>query len=893
MDFPVDILTLAVPALIILAFIVQFILLLHFTRSLTKAYPAHKNTIYVLFFIAFAMSLYPYYYYGYSNEAYIFFLKSLLSIPLVFFLPGYLAYNAFMKEGAGIEPPEILFLQVMGSVLLSGWIGLILAELGFFSLMNLCILLLLFCCIIKFKFHVKLDLSSFLDIRIDKGALPIIGILLLSIILFFHPYPWILGNLDQGTYVNTGVNIANTGSIIVHDSLMGSLGSDLVDNIFYVFYLGHGVQYPGFYLTDNPGTVIPQFFYLWPTWIAIFYSMFGLSNSFFLTPVIGLLSVFSIYFAGKTLFNKNVGLLASLLLSINFAQIWYSRDPMSEMLTMLLFFSGLSLFILFMKNPSQKYFGVLSAFCIGGDFLTRIDTVFIAIPFILYFGYLWFYDRLKKEHWYFIIPLVLLIAHTILTAVLISWPYTDVIFNINITNGVQISSTIYLVSIGSILLSILIVLMAKYKKSLIIAANNMEKYSPYLKHGITLLLISGVIFAYFIRPSGDLYTSESYNFVKLSWYLAGLFGILLATAGFILIIYKRPFNEVFIFLSVLLIYTVFYVISIRNDLWQPWWVRRFLPVVIPAAIICIAYLIDWARGLNIRLPKPMFSVVTLIPILLVVFLAASFMVTDYKILNFTQYGNSIDDVANISKLIDNNSIILYRSNQYTDMLAVPLHYIYGDEVVSAYMTNQSIDQIVKWMSENKSIYLLGFDGFGQNDSDNSDLISYTTNWTIIQDPTWGGRFDIHIPGDPRVDRYTYTFQLLNNSSDLSDLTLLYFNDTGWSDVFAWEHPPNVVGENNASVTIYSMNNKTSDLIFDLKCMYPDSTLEVYLNGNIAGKANITTNYSRVELPVNLMAGDNTVMFYSMDSPQENLDKLSLNSNDSEDICFTFEDIMIE
>lgn len=237
-------------------------------------------------------------------------------IPLIFFVPGYLLFHIFLKEPFhDLEFSEVIFLQILGSILISGWIALALAELGYFSAFNLLIILLIICGIMSLQLNKKFDLISIKFPKFDYDILAIIILIVIAVVSFFHPAEYIFGNADAGVYVNTGVNIAKTGSIIIHDNLLKNESVNFYESFVMqsrfeeVHYTPWG-KFPGFYVSDSDrGIVIPQFFHLYPSWIAIFYSIFGLKNGLYLTPLFGLLGILSIYFAGKTLFNRKIGFL--------------------------------------------------------------------------------------------------------------------------------------------------------------------------------------------------------------------------------------------------------------------------------------------------------------------------------------------------------------------------------------------------------------------------------------------------------------------------------------------------------------------------------------------------------------------------------------------------------
>lgn len=74
-------------------------------------------------------------------------LQPLISLPLFFFLPGYATLAAFGAFGAEAVPaesqrsredvPDLCFLSLLLSVLLTSWVALLLGEIGWLTLGNL------------------------------------------------------------------------------------------------------------------------------------------------------------------------------------------------------------------------------------------------------------------------------------------------------------------------------------------------------------------------------------------------------------------------------------------------------------------------------------------------------------------------------------------------------------------------------------------------------------------------------------------------------------------------------------------------------------------------------------------------------------------------------------
>jgi 4-amino-4-deoxy-L-arabinose transferase-like glycosyltransferase len=896
MGIIIDIITLVAPVIIISSFIAISIAILYIARWSLKNSHQYKNVVYTGCAIALTILLYLYFYYAYSNDALTYLIKALISIPLILFLPGYLLYQVFIAEKIELRFIEKIYLQMSGSILVSGLIGLLLADAGLFSLIHLLISILVVCCIIWWKLNFKVSVKFNTKININVYEIGLILILILAVSLFFHPNPWILGGRDQGVYINTGVNIANTGSILIHDNLLKSLNVSEYGNFFSIGdnhsnnpAIYEGSQYPGFYITDSQtGAVTPQFFYLWPSWIAIFYSIFGLSIGLFVTPFFAVLSIISIYLVGKTLFNSRVGLLAAFFSTLNFAFIWYSREPTTEIFTMFLIFLGIFAFVHLSRQSSfsKYYYAIIASLCLGEIFLTRIDTVLLLIPFILFLVYLWVEHQFKAEHMVFVIISVTMGIYALLSAIFISTPYTFDIIGLTLSDRlISLFNHLSIFSSGMAVLFLASIISFDYRGFVSHKIKNIVKFLPYIRAFIVILILLGMIYLLFIRPQGEI-TSDSYNLVKVSWYMGGFFGVVLASLGCIMILYKKPYRESYFFLSIFLMYSIFYILSAKISPDQPWWIRRYLPIVIPMAIICIAYFID-----QLYMVSKSSKIIKVISMILIILLIIPSIASDLKIVSFQEYGHALEDVDNMSKMFSDNSIILYTSNYYTERIATPLHYIYGKNVTSVNSYNQSLDMIDKWIASNKTVYLI--DTIGNNDisQNNGNFSSYSVAWTVIEDLSWQNYYYFYLPYDPQVQRHTYYITNLSNLDSLN--YLIIFNTSNFYDVEYWNATPTRWESNNASIYVYSPNDTDVVLSFNITSFYQPRTLRIYLNGGIVDDHQISTEFNQIAVPLHLKKGNNDIMFSSLEGSESPSNIKELNNIDPRNFSFAFQNMSIQ
>lgn len=127
-----------------------------------------------------------------------------------------------------------------------------------------------------------------------------------------------------------------------------------------------------------------------------FYSLYFLFKIFGYTTfvarvysaILGVASVFSLYVFGKELINKQVGLIASFLLSINYFHLYYSQEARPYQLLLLCSILSFFRLILYIKKPTRKnaiIYGVISAVMIHSHFfgLFALVTQYLILFFFL------------------------------------------------------------------------------------------------------------------------------------------------------------------------------------------------------------------------------------------------------------------------------------------------------------------------------------------------------------------------------------------------------------------------------------------------------------------------------------------------------------------------------
>lgn len=320
-----------------------------------------------------------------------------LVLPLLLYLPGWALLHA--ARAAAPDPLERHYERVVVSALFSGWLALLLAELGAFSLgLQLAITLAL--CggawlfrrggtgarghggsgIARLRAVARARLASFGGFRAfrDPSAphaprpapqlltlIAFAAIGLLALILVARPFEVVLGVRDAGVYANTGFAIARTGSIAQSDPLLAALGQaaesddpalaepakQAISNFLISQprdrYLATRLRAAGFFVNEGEigaGRVIPQGLHLFPVWIGLLTAVGGPLLGLFAPGLLGFLGAWSVGMLGRRLAGPWVGALAFLFLALNGVQVWFSRYSTAETAAQFLIWAGLYFF---------------------------------------------------------------------------------------------------------------------------------------------------------------------------------------------------------------------------------------------------------------------------------------------------------------------------------------------------------------------------------------------------------------------------------------------------------------------------------------------------------------------------------------------------------------------
>lgn len=616
-----------------------------------------------------------------------------LAILLGSFVPGYLLTVLWDKDWMhDLIFTECLFVQLLLGVVLNSWLMLLLAELEIFKLSAILLSWVLVCGSLAWIGRQHLQ-RGLLWSRPSGHDIVLIVLLLLAGILFAHPAEAMLVLDDSGIYFLGGVTLAKTGSLIVREPMLASLPAEQGRQLLFV---GPGVlnRYWGqFFIWGwaRPWIVF-GLLHLQRLWCGLFTLFLGTYGGLWVAPAFGLLSIAGLYFLGRRLFPRGVGLLAAVFLTLNFAQIWHARLPLSEILAQALFIGSLYLFALFLQKR-HTWLGFWAGLCLGALFLARIDALAVDMLFVGLILYWKWSKRWHPEYNGFAVALLATLVFATLHNVLIGWAYLTMLWQT--AGSPMLAKAAMLMSLGGGMVALIAWLRPKL----------IQAFLDWFSLHVRRILAAGFSIWTLWAGISYLVTGKSTASQLLSWlilYWTPL-GMLVAAAGLGLLLARHQARRALPMLAVVLAYLGAFSLNPAVNPIQPWAMRRFMPAVMPITALLIAY------GL-ITLPIPHRLLRYGMQVIVLSTLIWAFLRIDRPLVTRTEYVGVGEQVAQLAKHFDQDAIILFDKGAPSLYVAQPLAYLYdlcSFALQETSPNSTTLDPLIEyWLQQGHPVYLV-------------------------------------------------------------------------------------------------------------------------------------------------------------------------------------------
>ncbi len=651
---------------------------------------------------------------------------------LVGWLPGAILFRlpfADRDRRASLDAEERGFWAVIVSVALSLSLTLGLAAAHRYSFKRLLIAdaLVAAGALLASRFRIRLGPAAR---RPSAAALVPVVLVLISAWRFFPPSEYVIGGKDPGVYMNEGIQIAQRGAIVVHDPVIASIPPFARDLFFPShqrtdYYSG---RFMGFFIMDpGTGAVVGQFPHLFPASIAIGYGLDGLTGARRTTGIWAILGVLAVYFAGVRLVGRAAAAAGAGLLTLHVVQVWFARYPNAEVVMQAVLFAAL------LANARahvdrDAFFAPVAGWLLVLLVFLRFDAVLGVAGVLAALAVSVFEGR--RPHWSFWATLVTgtVLAGAYLVGPMRAYVTLPMVFLSNLPWWEY--ALLVLAGAAGIW-----ALVAGARQPRIAAG--VVVTLPYLLIAVAVALS---LYAVALRhPGGKLADYDAYALRTFAiWYLS-LPGFIAALAGYVLVT-RRAFWQAPAFILTLTIFSCFFFYKIRIVPDHFWMARRFLPVILPGALLLAsAAALGWERG-GTRLGRWTHHLIALAFIAL---LALQYANSARPVLRHVEYAGVIPRLEQLAGTVGDNDLLIVESRDASDthVLGLPLAYIYARNVIV--LANRLPDKatfaaFLDWAhARYRRVLFLGGGG--------TDLLS--RNWSVV--PVGSDRFQVPEYDSPR------------------------------------------------------------------------------------------------------------------------------------------------
>jgi hypothetical protein len=651
-------------------------------------------------------------------------LLMVVPLALLLYLPGWatlLALGRRAGDGVSADAAGSLFVQVGMGLAVGGAVALVLALAGAFSGLYWSLAVLAWTIVALVLARPRLSaVRETLPLRFSlfKPDLVVLAVMLLALAVFLLPFMNVFGQSDEGAYPNIAVHIKNQGSVTMTDTVMSRMDPSQRELFYYTEQAPptmRKIQEPGYFVQDfSKGTLVPQFVFFYPALMAVFMAFLGNRAGFAILPFFAVLSVLGMYLVGRELAGRAAGLIGALLLSVTFLQVYFSKYSSAEMAAQFFFLFGIFALMKYrgMVSGGEKDAPLLAyGACAGAGFtcmmLSHIESFFILAPLVVVV-LTWFALGGLAALWdnrHFLTLVSAGVAVAVFTAFNFSYRYSEV--NIRAT-AERLPGGWWSIAAGmAALVAVAIVLRWPL--------GGVRRFLLARKKWILLLvaiaLVGVTVYAWFVRPTPTLHLGptnysllNSSNFPRLAFYLTPL-GVVLAVAGYCLFITRRLDTRTLVVPACGLFFSAIFIYRVFANPQLVYSMRRFVPVVVPVALLMVAYLAAELGDLGSRRWRPALNVLASVLVIGLVVWSAALSVHIFKI---SQMRDSLPAVHRVSDIAAEPAVIVC-DQRAAHLLTAPLRTFFGRDVAGirgdVYLNSPKFDDFLRSLKDKGAYYV--------------------------------------------------------------------------------------------------------------------------------------------------------------------------------------------
>ena len=546
-----------------------------------------------------------------------------------------------------------------------------------------------------------------------------------------RPAEYVAGYRDPGEYVNIAVKLADSPSLRVQDPQFQGFNAAEKQALFLREPLERAPYpevLPGFYLADpQKGVLLPQFFHLYPLWLALCFKLWRFEGIFLFNVLLATFSVLLVVCLSEQLFSSRfLGWAAGLLLASNAAQIWMSRSPFSEVLAQVFLLGGLTL-LAFGTRTKHKGLLALAGCVFGLNLFVRVDSVLTlaGLGTVLF-------CPVPNRRWLFL-PLIGFAAGSVLHIWLFSFPY---FFHVLWT--VQKASPAWAIAAPLAGGSILLALVAVYQRLRLSSARTTaatmpaESEVPATRRMIpaAVMVLFGLVVLYgaFVRPhlesarqivpmpaphSGTVPLYNEINWVRLGWYITPI-GLGLACLGALRMIARLATGDspvLWPFAAIFGVFAGFYLYKSQAFPDNYWVIRRYIEIVIPGCLILACFSLQWLRQRSLRFLPPRSGLV--LSVLIYLMIGGGEIRSLWGLLKERELSGTLRQLEVLVELNRGADVLLLQQGVFQEFFSAPLKFIFQKALYPLAHTKldgATLGTLVEsWNAQGKRVHLLSSD----------------------------------------------------------------------------------------------------------------------------------------------------------------------------------------
>jgi hypothetical protein len=519
---------------------------------------------------------------------------------------------------------------------------------------------------------------------------------------------YVIGGRDPGVYMNEGIQIAQSQSLVTTDRLAAGVPASTRD-LFFPSYSDpnyYSVRFMGFHLRDpDTGAVTGQFPQGYPIWIAIAYGLDGVTGTRRVIAWWAILGVLTVYFAATRLIGPIPAAAAAGLLCIHAIQTWYARYPNSEIVTQALLFAAL-LAHAYAHEDDDRFFGPVAASLLGLALFTRFPVV---------------------------IPIGAAVSASLLAhvsghrarvgflATLAGWIAAGGVYYLTQLRPYSARPIAYVQSLDSVQTTTLV--LAGVAVAALIWASRQPRVSSAIRTILPVILMAivtlGSTYALLIRaPGGTLAPHDAHAARVFADLYFSRLAFALAVVGYALLVWRSFWRAPALFLAVTTV-SVFFFYKMR--IWPEnfWLARRFLTEILPAAFVFLSAAVFaplWMAPPKDAKRNSASAVFATIGVAVTVLLGYRYLAASLPIRKHIEYAEVIPRVERLAARFEEDDLVLFEARAASDLhtLALPLSYVYARNVLVLYDSRPDkrvVREFLAWAHERyANVYFVGGGG---------------------------------------------------------------------------------------------------------------------------------------------------------------------------------------